>query len=82
MATLEAARRQLSSEAARDLVLRVSRAELTDQLDAYVARRRRLVVNALENWWDKYAVAFEAIETERAAAGEELSGFLRELGYG
>ena len=82
VATLEAARRQLSSEAARDLVLRVSRAELTDQLDAYVARRRRLVVNALENWWDKYAVAFEAIETERAAAGEELSGFLRELGYG
>ena len=82
VAKLAAARRQLSSDAAQDLVLRILRADLTDHLDAYVARRRRLVVNALENWWDKYAVAFEAIESDRAAAGEGLSGFLRELGYG
>ena len=40
----------------QDLVLRIARTDLTDHLDSYVARHRRLVIGALETWWDKYAV--------------------------
>ena len=71
----------LSSEDLHALVLGVARAELTSHLDAYVARRQRLVVSELENLWDKYAITLTQIVSNRETASERLDTFLQELGY-
>jgi type I restriction enzyme M protein len=39
------------------------------------------VLEALENWWDKYAVTLNELESERSAHSAKLDGFLRMLGY-
>ena len=36
---------------------------------------------AFENWWDKYAVSLNQIETEGQAEAEKLTEFMRGLGY-
>lgn len=78
---LTAARGQLSSESEDTLVLGIARSDLTDHLDAYVDRHRQLVASALENWWEKYAVALGEIETARDKSAKVLAVFLEELGY-
>jgi len=78
---LTAARGQLSSEDEDSLVLRIARSDLTDHLDAYVDRHRQLVASALDNWWEKYAVALGQIETARDKSAKVLAVFLEELGY-
>ena len=75
------ARGLLSPDDAQDLVLRATRNDLTDHLDAYVSKHRRLVVAALENSWDKYAVPLNEIESARDATAIELVHFFDELGY-
>ncbi len=81
VAKLAEARGQLSADDAQDLVLRIARSDLTDHLDAYVASHRRLVVSALESWWDKYAVTLHSLEVERDSVKVQLDSFLAELGY-
>lgn len=62
-------------------MLRAARNDLTDHLDAYTSKHLRLVVGALENWWDKYAITIRLIESERDGASASLNGFLQDLGY-
>ena len=78
---LTAARDQLSSDAVQELVLDTARADLADHLDGYVAKHKRLIVAALDLWWDKYAVPLNAIESEWSATRAKLDGFLKALGY-
>jgi type I restriction enzyme M protein len=78
---LVTARAALSPDNEEDLVLAVAHSELSDHLDAYVARHRQLVVAALENWWQKYAVTLRSIESERTAATIALDEELMHLGY-
>ena len=75
------ARGHLSADDSQDLVLRAARNDLTDHLDAYTSKHLRLVVGALENWWDKYAITIRLIESERDGASASLNGFLQDLGY-
>ena len=75
------ARAQLTATQERNLVLRLARNDILDQLDAYVTVHRQQVIAALENWWDKYAVPLEQIDSERGAATAKLADFLRWLGY-
>jgi type I restriction enzyme M protein len=72
---------ELSPDDLQQLVLRILRTDLTDHLDSYVAKQRRVVVSALENWWDKYAVTIKAVEVERDKTTAQLEYFLEELGY-
>jgi len=81
VAKLAVARDQLSSDDRQTLVLRIARFDLSEHLDVYIDTHRRLVTTALENWWGKYAVTLNAIETARDEASHTLNGFLRELGY-
>jgi len=81
VAKLAAARGQLSSEDGLALVTGILKANLTDHLDSHVGRHQRLVVAALETWWDKYAVTLQAVEAARREATSRPEGFLRELGY-
>jgi type I restriction enzyme M protein len=81
VAKLAEARSHLSDDETQGLVLRIARADLTGQLAEYAANHRRLVVGALEQWWDKYAVTLRTVETHRSAASTRLNAFLHELGY-
>ena len=81
VAKLTAARGRLSSDDGQSLVLRITRGDLAEHLDTYVANHRRCVIDALENWWDKYAVTLQAIEAERNAARGSLTSLLKDLGY-
>jgi type I restriction enzyme M protein len=78
---LETAREALTPDEEQDLVLQLVLADLTTHLDAYVTKHRQQVVAALENWWDKYAISFDALEADRADTAAALSAALRSLGY-
>jgi type I restriction enzyme M protein len=78
---LDAAVRGLDEAGARELVLGILRGQLDAILARYVAGRRREVVTAFENWWDKYRLMLVSIEADRNAAEGKLRGFLVGLGY-
>ena len=75
------ARAELTAVQERDLVLRLIQNVLATHLDGYINTHRQKIIAALENWWDKYAVALCQIEAERQAAAAALTSFLRNLGY-
>ncbi|MFN6527282.1 hypothetical protein [Nostoc sp. ChiSLP03a] len=81
MKRLEAARAALSNEECRDLVLAIFKDGLITELERYVTAHRQQVIAAVENWWDKYQVTLQNIETERDAAAKKLNEFLQGLGY-
>ena len=79
---LEKERAGLDVNQARALVLDLLVADLRRQVDQRVAAHRDQVVEAVENWWDKYRVTLRTLEKERDGTKARLDGFLKELGYG
>lgn len=77
---LEAARAALTDEDCRELVLAIFKDGLIAE-ERYVTAHRQQVIAAVENWWDKYRVTLQNIETERDAAVKKLNEFLQGLGY-
>ncbi|MHC5936214.1 hypothetical protein [Nostoc sp.] len=78
---LSAARAALSNEDCQDLVLAIFKDGLIAELERYVTAHRQQVIAAVENWWDKYRVTLQDIETKRDAAAKKLNEFLQDLGY-
>ncbi|MFB2876563.1 hypothetical protein [Floridanema aerugineum] len=78
---LEAKRATLTDEDCQRLVLATFEDGLTAELERYVTAHRQQVIATVENWWDKYRVTLQDIETERDAAVKHLSEFLSGLGY-
>ncbi|MFB2835019.1 hypothetical protein [Floridanema evergladense] len=78
---LEAKRATLTDEDCQRLVLATFEDGLTAELERYVTAHRQQVIATVENWWDKYRVTLQDIETERDAAAKHLSEFLSGLGY-
>jgi len=78
---LEAARAALTDEDFQELVLGIFKDGLIAELERYVTAHRQQVIAAVENWWDKYQVTLQDIETERDAAAKKLNEFLQGLGY-
>jgi type I restriction enzyme M protein len=78
---LSAKRAELTDEDCQGLVLAIFKDGLIAELERYVTAHRQQVIVAVENWWDKYRVTLQDIETERDAARQQLSEFLRGLGY-
>lgn len=78
---LEAKRATLTDEDCQRLVLATFEDGLTAELERYVTAHRQQVIATVENWWDKYQVTLQDIETERDAAAKQLSEFLSGLGY-
>ncbi len=75
------ARAELNADQERDLVLRLTKNDLTAHLDGYVTTHRQQIIAALENWWNKYAVPLHQIESDRITATARLNSFLKDLGY-
>lgn len=78
---LHAARKALTEDDCRKLVLDIFNEKLAGQLDSYVTAHRQEVVAAVENWWDKYRVTLRDIEADREQASKKLMYFEKVLGY-
>ena len=51
------------------------------ELDRYLNAEKRVLVRVIENLWEKYAIAADELENDRAATLATMGGFLTELGY-
>ncbi|MGM0575155.1 MAG: N-6 DNA methylase [Myxococcota bacterium] len=78
---LEEAMQEFATEQARPLMLGILQDDLSQELARRVAAHRQAVVEAVENWWDKYRITLRDLEAERDAVKGRLDGFLEELGY-
>ncbi|MFM2346124.1 MAG: hypothetical protein RL654_877 [Pseudomonadota bacterium] len=78
---VEQARRKISADQARQVIVARLRRLLLDSYRQYLRADQRACVAAIENLWRKYAVTARQIEAERDAAARELQAFLAELGY-
>ena len=80
-AMLKAIGGQISEVDARRLILKkiydIARAEL----DRYLNAEKRVLVRGVENLWEKYAIAADELESDRAAMLTTMGGFLTGLGY-
>ena len=72
---------RLSEEEARRLILRKIYDIAHAELDRYVDSEKRVLVQVVENLWDKYVVTSTDLESDRTTTLETLEGFLDRLGY-
>lgn len=78
---VESARRKISTDEARQVIIARLRALLMDIYQSYLRAEQRACIKAIENLWAKYRVTAREIETQRDAAAAQLQAFLTELGY-
>ena len=80
-AVLKAIGGQISEADARRLILKkiyeIARAEL----DRYLNAEKRVLVQVVENLWEKYAISADTLESDRATTLATMGGFLTKLGY-
>lgn len=51
------------------------------ELDRYLHVEKHVLVRGVENLWEKYAVAADALEEQRVATLDTMGDFLTRLGY-
>lgn len=78
---LSDARDELDALRSRDVVMQIVFDDLERELRRYVVNHRREVISVLENWWTKYHISLEEIESNRDKASASLKRFVRKLGY-
>jgi type I restriction enzyme M protein len=72
---------QLTDAQAKTLILKKLYDLANEELNRYLNAEKRVLVNAVDNLWDKYAVSSRDLEAERTLTLKTLDGFLTELGY-
>ncbi len=80
-AVLKAIGGQISEVNARRLILKKIYDIACAELDRYLNEENRVLVRAVENLWEKYAVSRRALEAVRAEAIRTLDSFLEGLRY-
>ena len=70
-----------TEEEARQLILKKLYDLVNSELNRYLNAEKRVLITAVENLWDKYAVSSRQLEGTRGETLETLDGFLRGLGY-
>lgn len=80
-ATLSLIGGQLSGEDARRLILKKIYDIARSELDRYLNAEKRILVQAVENLWDKYALSDRELQAARTKTLESLNGFLCGLKY-
>jgi type I restriction enzyme M protein len=80
-ALVEQARKKISSDEARVIIIQRLGQVLMASFQHYLRADQRACVAAVENLWRKYAVTAKQIEAQRDTAAEQLQKFLLELGY-
>ena len=72
---------QLTEDEARRLILKKLYDIAHSELNRYLNAEKRVLVAAVENLWDKYALSSRQLEDARGETLEELDRFLSGLGY-
>ena len=72
---------QLTEEQARQLILRKIYDIERTELDRYLNAEKRVLVSGVENLWEKYAVAKDALDATLNATAGTLGTILKTLGY-
>ncbi|OGG55591.1 MAG: hypothetical protein A3F84_20680 [Candidatus Handelsmanbacteria bacterium RIFCSPLOWO2_12_FULL_64_10] len=72
---------QLSEEEARRLILKKIYDIARTELERYLNAEKRVITQAVENLWDKYAVSSRSLEAEREETLKTLDDFLKGLEY-
>ena len=72
---------QLTDAEAKSLILKKLYDLSNEQLSRYLNAEKRLLVQIIENLWDKYALSRADIEREHQEIFDSLTGFLGGLGY-
>ena len=72
---------QLSKDEAQRLILKKLYDIANHELERYLNAEKRLLLQRVENLWEKYAVSSRQLEAEREATLKVLDGFLKRLGY-
>jgi type I restriction enzyme M protein len=71
----------LTDADAKTLILKKLYDLANQELNRYLNAEKRVLTQAVENLWDKYAVSSRELETDRAGTLKTLNGFLQELAY-
>ncbi len=80
-ALVEQARKKISADEARVIIVQRLGQVLMASFQHYLRADQRACVAAIENLWRKYAVTAKQIEAQRDAAAAQLQAYLVELGY-
>jgi type I restriction enzyme M protein len=76
-----AARARITSDEAREVILKRFHRKLIETYRTYLDMDRRAITAAIENLHDKYAVTVREIEKARDDAADELGRYLKALNY-
>ncbi len=71
----------LTPDAAAELLLSILHNDMRAIVERYIAAQRKRIVEAFENWWDKYQVTLTEIEDTRDTAAKALRRYLKALKY-
>lgn len=71
----------LTPEAAAELLLTILHNDMQAIVERYMAAQRKQIVAEFENWWDKYQMTLNQIESKRDEAAKLLQGFLKGMRY-
>lgn len=72
---------QLIDDQAKRLILKKLYDIASDELEQYLNAEKRLLIQGVENLWNKYAVSSREMEQQREETMGRLNGFLEGLGY-
>ncbi|MBS1747113.1 MAG: type I restriction-modification system subunit M [Bacteroidetes bacterium] len=78
---VDQARLLITSEEAKDLILKRWLRTLQQTVNDYLQAHQRQLLQAVENLWEKYTTPLHSILNEREKETELLNKFLIELGY-
>ena len=72
---------QLTEAEAHQLILQKLYDVAKSELNRYLNVEKRQVIQSIDHLWDKYAVPFKELETQRNESLQKLDGLLSGLGY-
>lgn len=78
---VERAREQIMEVEARELIIKRFYSLLVEELNQYMKEHLLIVIDVVENLWDKYKITATRIIKERDEETNKLNEFLKELGY-
>ena len=81
LALVDQARLLIIPEEAKDLILKRWLRNLQQTVNDYLQAHQRLLLQTVENVWEKYTVPLHSVLLEREKETELLNQFLVELGY-